>query len=78
MCRCAPVGLPFRYGRRIADASTRLYLKCTNCGVVFPSKVSMEPVDFARAEIEEKTYKCPVCANFDRYGKQELFYDNTG
>ena len=34
--------------------------------------------DFDQASIEEKTYKCPVCANFDTYAKSDLFYDTEG
>jgi hypothetical protein len=65
----------FGYGRRIADTSTRLYLKCTNCGVIFPSEVDLSPADLDQATIEDKTYQCPVCAKFDTYGKTDLFYD---
>ena len=71
MCR-----RPSGYGRHIADTSNRLQLKCTNCGVVFPSDVKLSPEEFQEADIEDKTYKCPVCANFDTYGKRDLFYDH--
>jgi len=32
-------------------------------------------VAFEGAVIEDRTYKCPVCANFDTYSKADLFYD---
>jgi len=35
----------------------------------------MPPKDFEAATIEDETYQCPVCANFDTYGKPDLFYD---
>ena len=59
----------------ISDPPDQLFLRCTNCGVLFPADVLM-PLDvFEAATIEDKTYKCPVCANFDTYGKADLFYD---
>lgn len=69
------LGLMAGYGRGISTSSTRLYLRCTNCGVIFPSAVDMPTVELDRAEIADQTYKCPVCANFDTYGKEDLFYD---
>jgi hypothetical protein len=33
--------------------------------------------EFEQAVIENKTYKCPVCANFDTYTKSDLFYDTA-
>ena len=46
--------------------------------MIFPSDVDMPSVDLMRAEIASQTYKCPVCANFDTYGKEDLFYDEDG
>ena len=43
---------------------------------MFPSDVKLPPEDFEQAAIDDKTYKCPVCANFDTYGKKDLFYDH--
>lgn len=63
------------YCRGISNSSKRLYLTCTNCGVIFPSEVEMASAELDRADTDEKTYKCPVCANFDTYGKEDLFYD---
>ena len=64
------------YGRLITDSSNRLYLKCTNCGVVFPSKLELAPEELEAATIEKMTHKCPVCANFDSYDKESFFYDH--
>ena len=61
---------------RIGDPRHTLYLRCTNCRVLFPSEVRLPPVAFEGAQIEDRTYKCPVCANFDTYAKSDLFYDN--
>jgi hypothetical protein len=44
--------------------------------VIFPTEVDLQPSAFDEVEIEDKTYKCPVCANFDTYGKAALFYDH--
>jgi len=33
--------------------------------------------EFEQATIEDNTYKCPVCANFDTYTKSDLFYDTA-
>ena len=35
----------------------------------------MSHESFNAAIIEDTTYKCPVCANFDTYVKADLFYD---
>ena len=69
------IGLARLYGRSINDPRDRLFLRCTNCGVIFPSSVQMTSADLEEATIEDKTYKCPVCANFDTYEKTDLFYD---
>ncbi len=73
--RYVPVGLVAGYGLGISGTSTRLYLRCTNCGVIFPSDLDMASAELDRAEVADRTYKCPVCANFDTYGKEDLFYD---
>ena len=65
------------YGLLIAEPSTHLFLRCTNCGVIFPSEFDLQPSALEEAEIEDKTHKCPVCANFDTYGKGDLFYDQA-
>ena len=64
------------YGLLIIETSTRLFLKCTNCRVIFPSEVDLQPSALEETEIEDQTYKCPVCAYFDTYGKSDLFYDH--
>ena len=61
----------------ISDQSERLVLRCTNCGVLFPTPLRMPREEFEQATIEDKTYKCPVCANFDTYTKSDLFYDTA-
>ncbi|MGB7860991.1 MAG: hypothetical protein WBM90_10880 [Acidimicrobiia bacterium] len=65
----------WRYCSRIAVQPDQLLLRCTNCGTLFPSAVRLAPNELESAVIEDKTYKCPVCANFDTYGKADLFYD---
>lgn len=35
----------------------------------------MPPIAFEGTAIEDETYKCPVCANFDTYSKSDMFYD---
>ena len=75
MCRYERLGGLPGYGLFIAETSTRLFLKCTNCGVIFPSGLDLQPSVLEEEEIEDKTYKCPVCANFDTYGRSDLFYD---
>ena len=37
--------------------------------------VRLPSIVFEGAVIEDRTYKCPVCANFDTYSKSDLFYD---
>ncbi len=59
----------------VSQIPDHLVLRCTNCGVLFPASVRMPREDFEKATIEDKTYKCPVCANFDTYEKSDLFYD---
>lgn len=66
------------YGGHISNSPDQLVLRCTNCGVLFPTSLRMSPEDFEAATIEDKTYKCPVCANFDTYSKADLFYDKDG
>ncbi len=43
--------------------------------MLFPASIRISREDFEQATIEDKTYKCPVCANFDTYKKSDLFYD---
>jgi hypothetical protein len=43
--------------------------------VVFPTPVRIPRDGFEKATIEDETYQCPVCANFDTYRKADLFYD---
>jgi hypothetical protein len=59
----------------MGDPQDQLFLKCTNCHALFPSAIRLPPVAFEGAAIDDRTYKCPVCANFDTYAKSDLFYD---
>ena len=43
--------------------------------MLFPSEVRLPPIAFEGTQIEDRTYKCPVCANFDTYSKSDMFYD---
>ncbi len=43
--------------------------------MIFLSEVRLPPIAFEGTVIEDRTYKCPVCANFDTYSKSDLFYD---
>lgn len=72
--RCLSVINGCRVGR-IPNPENQLFLRCTNCRVLFPSEVRLPPNAFEGAVIEDRTYKCPVCANFDTYSKSDLFYD---
>jgi len=76
-CRYVLVIRTSQYGQHISDQSERLVLKCTNCGVLFPTPLRMPREEFEQATIEDNTYKCPVCANFDTYTKSDLFYDTA-
>ena len=60
---------------RIPNPDNQLFLRCTNCRILFPSKVKLPPVAFEGTAIEDREYKCPVCANIDTYSKSDLFYD---
>ena len=62
----------------IGEPPDRLFLRCTNCGVLFPSSLRISSPELVAATIEDKHYQCPVCANFDTYGKADLFYDDGG
>ncbi len=53
-------------------------MRCTNCGVIFPARLDLAPEDYEETAVDDKTYKCPVCANFDTYTKEDLFYDRSG
>jgi hypothetical protein len=76
ICRYEWVANDNLYGLPIGDPRNQLVLRCTNCGILFPSDVKLPPIAFEGAVIEDHTYKCPVCANFDTYSKSDLFYDD--
>ncbi len=39
------------------------------------SKVRSPPIALEGTVIEDRPYKCPVCANFDTYSKSDMVYD---
>jgi hypothetical protein len=60
----------------MSDQLDQLFLRCTNCGVLFHAAVRTPRAEFPTTVVEDRTYKCPVCANFDTYSKDDLFYND--